>query len=541
VDESVGVRPASPYRTELTLGRVDGASAAVPLARELFSEQRKVEAAVSTVPLVWGQGLTAYLDHYEYTCTEQLVSRGFSALMIVSRPEFGTIKNRADQPLEQSYATLRARMNDQGGLGLWASTPETAEFATVYGAHFLIDARDHGQKIPDEVLTAIDGWLTRFASTPASTLADARLRAYAVYVLARQGTKPAAALSNVEQELTHRYAQTWPTDLAAAYLASAYRLMQRNDEANRIIAKVPWAPQKRDFGNEVYYDGVVHDAQLLYLVARHFPNRLDASPPAALETMSAAASGNRASSLSAAYTLLALDAFAKGTAASTTLGVSEIDKDGRERVLTPSDGAIRKADLSETAAKAQFSRRGAARAYFALTESGFDRHPPTAEKSEGIEIVREFLDAKGHPVSRVAVGEEFLVRLRVRATGRDRQRQIAIVDLLPGGIEPVIELQPAANSSTPGADPAFDRQRGASAALPIGLPDKSDWVPTHADVREDRVILYGDAERNAGTFIYRVRANNAGTYQVPPAYAEGMYNRAVAGLSRGATLEVVKP
>ena len=77
--------------------------------------------------------------------------------------------------------------------------------------------------------------------------------------------------------------------------------------------------------------------------------------------------------------------------------------------------------------------------------------------------------------------------------------------------------------------------------MPIGLPGQSDWVPSHVDVREDRVILYGDAGKNAGTFVYRVRANNAGTYQVPPAFAEGMYNRAVAGLSRGATLEVVKP
>src|SRR5262249_62052633 len=111
---------------------------------------------------------------------------------------------------------------------------------------------------------------------------------------ARQGAKPTAALSNVEQELTHRYAQTWPTDLAAAYLASTYRLMQRNDEATRIIAKVPWAPQKRDFGGEVYYDGVVHDAQLLYLLARHFPNRPGAAPPAALQTMSAAARGTHA-------------------------------------------------------------------------------------------------------------------------------------------------------------------------------------------------------------------------------------------------------
>jgi uncharacterized protein YfaS (alpha-2-macroglobulin family) len=540
VEESVGVRPASPFRTQLTLGRVDGPSATTMLTRDLYSQQRKVEAAVSTVPLVWGQGLTAYLDHYEYSCTEQLLSKGLSALILISRPQFGTIRNRADQPLDATYSTLRGRMNDQGGLGLWSSTPETAEFPTVYAAHFLIEARDRGQTIPEELLAALDNWLTRFASTPASTLADARLRAYAAYLLARQGAKPTAALSNVEHELTNRYPQAWPTDLAAAYLASTYRLMQRNDEASRIVAKVPWSAQKRESGDEIYDDPVVHDAQLLYLLSKHFPNRLGAAPPAALETISKALSRNQASSLSAAYALLALDAFATGTAATTTLGISEIAKDGRERLLTLPEGAIRKGDLSEAAARVQFSRRGTAPAYYSVSEAGFDRNPPTTEKSEGVEIVREFLDAKGNLVSRVVVGEEFLVRLRVRATTRDRQPQIAIVDLLPGGVEPVLELQAPADSSAPGADPAMQRQNGARASLPVGLPDKSDWLPSHVDVREDRLIIYGDVGKNAGTFVYRVRANNAGTYQVPPAFAEGMYNRAVVGLSRAGTLEVVR-
>jgi len=541
VEESVSIRPASPYRTQVTVGRVDGSRATAPLTRDLYSEQRKVEAAVSTLPLVWGQGLIAYLDHYEYTCTEQLVSKGIAAMILISRPEFGAVRNRTAQPLEATYATLRGRMNDQGGVGLWASTPETAEFPTVYAAHFLIEARDHGQAIPPEVLMALDGWLTRFASTPASTLADARLRAYAVYLLARQGVKPIAALSNVEQELANRYPKEWPTDLAAAYLASTYRLMQRNDDANRIIVNVPWATVKRNFGDEVYYDPVVHDAQLLYLLSQHFPTRLASAPPAALEAISTAVSANQLNSLSAAYTLLALDAVAKGAAVTTTFGISEIDKDGNDRVLALSEGAIRKATVSEAAARVQFSRRGAAAAYYALTESGFDRNPPAAEKTEGLEIIREFLDAKGNPVSRVATGDEFLVRIRVRATTRERQRQIAIVDLLPGGIEPVLELQPAANSSTHGQDPAMQRRLGAGASLPVGLPDKSDWTPSHVDVREDRVILYGDAGRNAGTFVYRVRADSAGTYHVPPAYAEAMYTRSVFGLSRGATLEVVKP
>jgi uncharacterized protein YfaS (alpha-2-macroglobulin family) len=73
------------------------------------------------------------------------------------------------------------------------------------------------------------------------------------------------------------------------------------------------------------------------------------------------------------------------------------------------------------------------------------------------------------------------------------------------------------------------------------MRNKSDWTPAHIDVRDDRVILYGDATRNVGTFVYRVRANNAGTYQVPPAFAEGMYNRTVVALSLATTLQVIKP
>jgi uncharacterized protein YfaS (alpha-2-macroglobulin family) len=119
--------------------------------------------------------------------------------------------------------------------------------------------------------------------------------------------------------------------------------------------------------------------------------------------------------------------------------------------------------------------------------------------------------------------------------------QIAIVDLLPGGVEPVVELHPAADSSTPDDDPAEVRQRSESSALPVGVPESSNWTPSHLDLRDDRLILYGDATKTIGTFVYRARATNAGVFQVPPAFAEGMYNRTFVALSKGATLEIVKP
>ena len=505
IEESVSVRPAIAYRTQLTLGRFDGADATVPLKRDLYTELRSVEASVSALPLVWGDGLIAYLDAYPYPCTEQLVSKGFAALLLASRPEFGAVKTRDAQPIAGTLSTLQSRENESGGFGLWTSSPQTAEFPTVYGAHFLLEARDRGQKVPPEMLASVDEWLTQFASTPAPTLEAGRLRAYAVYLLARQGIKPAAAISNVEQELSHRSAQTWSSDLAAAYLAATYRLMQRNSDADRIIRGVPWSPQKRQWTDDVYYDPVVHDAQLLYLLARHFPDRMSSVPSAALEGIGQAISGNRVSSLSAAYTLLALDAYSKSAAPKVKLGIVL----GSQRQASTS-----KASVPAGIASVQFTREGSLPAYYSVNESGFDRNPPPSEISRDIEVIHEFLDMKGNVVAKVKVGDEFWVRLRLRTTNRERVSQIAVVDLLPGGVEPTLDRQPGPGST---------------------------WTPQYVDRRDDRVVLYGDAAKVAATYVYKVRATNAGVFQCPPAFAEGMYNRQITGMSRAARLEIVKP
>jgi len=139
----------------------------------------------------------------------------------------------------------------------------------------------------------------------------------------------------------------------------------------------------------------------------------------------------------------------------------------------------------------------------------------------------------------VKVGDEFFVRLRLRTTAVAQLEQVAVVDLLPGGTETVLELQPQADSSQPGADPALSG--GGASRLPVGVTALSNWTPDHLDVRDDRLVLYGTVTRETQTFVYRVRATNAGVFQVPPAFAEGMYNRAIAGLSKASSLEVVKP
>jgi uncharacterized protein YfaS (alpha-2-macroglobulin family) len=519
IEESVSVRPAVAYRTQLTLGRFAGGNSTVPLTRDMYPAKRRVNANASATPMVWGSGLVTWLDDYPYSCTEQLVSKGVAALMVGARPEFGKVRSANGATIGTIVSALQSRQNDSGGFGLWTSSPETAEFPSVYAAQFLLESRDHSQQISPALLAGVNGWLTRYASTPAPTLADGRNRAYAVYLLARQGIKPSSALANVEQELTHRYPKDWPNDIAAGWLAATYRLMQHNAEADRIIAKIPWSRQKGKFDEtDIYDDSVDHDAQLVYITARHFPARMTAVPPAVLEDLAAAVTQHRIASLSAGWTLLALDSYVKAAANAGKAATAEIGKDGKVRFTSPNPLPV----------------------YYAISESGFDRAAPQT-LSNGIEVFHEFLDLKGNVISSVKVGEEFLVRLRLRSNKRDRIPQVAVVDLLPGGTEAVLELRPTTDTSEADADPAQQRQPGKHTVLPIGLPDKSTWTPQHVDVRDDRIVLYGDIGKDAGTFVYRARATSAGSFQAPPAFAEGLYDPLTVGVSEPAKLEIVKP
>ena len=74
----------------------------------------------------------------------------------------------------------------------------------------------------------------------------------------------------------------------------------------------------------------------------------------------------------------------------------------------------------------------------------------------------------------------------------------------------------------------------------MGDAAKSTWSLDYADVREDRVVLYGEIGAEVKTFVYRIKATNVGNYVVPPTFGESMYDRAVQARSLGGKISVEK-
>ena len=129
-----------------------------------------------------------------------------------------------------------------------------------------------------------------------------------------------------------------------------------------------------------------------------------------------------------------------------------------------------------------------------------------------LQIIREILDDKNNPVKVAELGRDYKVRLRLRTLDGGHAPNIAVVDLVPGGFEPVWKEQPGEIADLHGAD--------------------------YEDFREDRVLFFGSAGGKALELDYKIKASSRGVFTVPPAFAESMYDRSLSAMGAPGTIEV---
>ncbi|MCU0759201.1 MAG: alpha-2-macroglobulin family protein [Steroidobacteraceae bacterium] len=530
---SVSLRPAAAFQVQLHSGSFDAGRVEVPLARALRPERRRLEASVSASPLAIAGGLEAWLAEYPYGCTEQLVSQALPAVLLGARPELGR-SNLAAAPERWSrlLVELRARQNADGGFGYWPSDPQAASYPSVYALHALVEAQQRGAPAPRDVQERGAAWLAEFAAGDAGGLALERSRAYAIYVLTRQA-RVASNLANAQVErLDARLGRRWRSDITAAWLAAAYQSMRQAAPARELLAGVkfsdparPWPAEVDDDATGYVYSAAVHDAQLAFVLARHFPERLREQGPAALAALTAAPRRGH-STASAAWAVLALDAWAASAEAGPppALTIEEVRAGGQSRALEARGTSVRRAAFAGDATALRFGAPRGTRAYWTATLAGYDREPPRVAQSLGLEVVRDYLGADGRPVTSVLQGDELTVRVRFRSLSPRAYWDGVLVDVLPGGFEPILDgLVRNADGDT-ATDDATAAGSGTAAV-------DARWYPDHVDVREDRVVAFGTIGPQARELRYRIRATTAGRFAVPPAHAESMYDPAVQARS----------
>ena len=512
---SLSVRPAVPFETTVVSGFDGDGDVRIELPRRLHESFATRRVAASASPLVLADGLLEYLHEFPHGCVEQIVSKTFPQLGLMRFPAFGLDRAAYRAEFRATLTRLRGRQDADGGFRFWATSAEAAPFSSVYITHFLADARALGMAVPDDMLSRARDYLRRLAgattqeSAPESDLAAARTRAYAIYVLTRQGAVTTNYLNALQEALQRDFDDTWRSDLASAYMAASHALLRNDTLAERLIGGYRLGASSRpdtDFDTRLG-----RDAQYVYLLARHFPERMARLDGTAVQRLVEPLFEDRFNTLSAAYAILALGEIHQMLERQGALAPPAIVAGGADGSVDVevAQGAFARASLPVGVDRVdiQASERGV---YFSASQSGFDVDVPTTLLAQGIEIDRVYLDAEGDPVDRVQLGDELTVRLRVRSQD-GRIPNVAVTDLLPGGFEIVTE----------------------------SVRDRHDrWTPDYRDVRDDRLVLYGSFGESLTEIRYRVKATSPGEFVAPAAHARAMYHRSVRGRSAPGRLTV---
>jgi len=174
------------------------------------------------------------------------------------------------------------------------------------------------------------------------------------------------------------------------------------------------------------------------------------------------------------------------------------------------DGAVVLASPMCTRFNVKTASRGKDRWFWHLATDGYDR-TPAKNRINGMEVKRRYLDRRGEAVSSARSGDVLTVELTVRSN--KPIDNVAMVDLLPGGLEPI--LDPSARPEEIGDLIRFER-------------------------REDRAVFFLRTSPDPKTYTYKVRAVTAGTYNIPSVTAEAMYKPEINAAFGGGTLEVTR-
>jgi uncharacterized repeat protein (TIGR01451 family) len=387
----------------------------------------------------------------------------------------------------------------------------------------MTEAKERGYTVNDDLFDKCLDYLEKKVGEDTSDFYEARTQSYAIYLLTRNGRVTTNYIEHVRGWLDKNATLTddpdyWKQDIACAYLACSYAMLKNQDEADKLINNFHLVGPQMEYTYDLY-NALGRDGIYLDLMSHHFPKKLKELSPDDLQAIVKPIMDGDYTTLSAAEAILGLDSYARAVGMAKAVAdlkisqkvgdtITELKLEGNNYPRGSFDGDA----TSILFYKPTENEVGLSGLFYQVCQTGFDDQKVTTPLSEGIEISREYDDADNKPVTTVGLGGELTVVIKVRADGNKDIPNIVVQDLLPGGFE--VESESVHSGYYTGND--FD----------------------YADVREDRVDLFGTAHGDETTFTYKIKATNKGTFVIPPVQVESMYNRKISARTVSGTMTV---
>ncbi|NIK06668.1 hypothetical protein FHY11_000134 [Xanthomonas arboricola] len=493
-------------------------------------------------PIPFASALQGALD-YPYGCAEQTTSKGYAALLLddATARALGTkgleaAKRR--ERMEGAFGRLASMQIASGHFSMWGDDGYVNPGLTPYIAEFLLDAKDAGFAVPDNVLQKalnrlsedlLSGGNEFYGQDRRDSLKFAN-QAWSGYVLARVNRAPLGTL----RALYDNQRDKALTGLSLVHLGAALSL-QGDTKRGQAAIKAGFAKDSSERPSYFadYGSAIRDDALMMALLHERGLSRPEYDTRAV--ALGRALDARRATGWLWLSTQeqVALARLGKalmvgqGKQVSGTLSVG-----GETQQIAPARLFGRSFDSAALARGVQFAPQGEAPMYASLEVAGIPRSAPEPD-TRTLSVERSWYTTDGKPWTPRALKEGEALIVRVAITANSDMPDALLTDLLPAGLE--IENFNLGDAKQ-WADVVVDG---------IGISERSSAADVkHEEFRDDRyVAALALSSGSKAQLYYLVRAVTPGTYTVPPSLVEDMYRPELRGVGRStpATMTVVQP
>ncbi len=436
------------------------------LIHDLIPSRTRINLSVGPAARLDVPSLLTHLDRYPYGCAEQTVSRAMPLVYANAvAAQIGIGEDKALKERIQKAVTRVFEMQDSSGaFGVWG--PSNGDlWLTSYVTDFLTRAKETGTSVPKEGFNRALDRLQNFLSYAEDFEKGGEDRAYAIYVLARNGRAPIGELRYYADTRIDRFS----SPLAKAQIGAALAMMGDKERAERAFqaALAMMAEATPDNGYRSDYGSTLRDGAALLTLASETGIARSETPKLASVIAKAYETRTYTSTQEQAWMLLAAKAL-NDEVKSTTLSVDGKPVAGPVlRGLSPAqlkNGGLTVTNDGDAAIDAVISVIGAA-----LT--------PEPAVSKGFKIERFAYTLDGKPVdlkslaggkADVKQNDRFVIALKV--TSDNAGGRVMLVDRLPAGFE-------------------IENPRLVESGSIKGI----DWLkntaqPEHSEFRDDRFV-----------------------------------------------------
>ncbi|MBC8185948.1 Ig-like domain-containing protein [candidate division KSB1 bacterium] len=461
--------------------------------------------SISSFPAVKFSRSLQYLLSYPHGCVEQTTSKLFPLLYFKDlakkvEPElFET--NSADYYIEEGITKLENLQLASGAFSYWPEGNYINDWSSVYAAHFLIEARKSGYEVSDRVYKKMIRALRSLTRSYRDENSNSYQTAvYACYVLSLAGKPEKSTILYFKNNALDKL-----NDFSQYQLAGAFAFAGNLQTARQLLPKTVTPInqlQKRETGRN-FNSSIRAKAIMLDILAE-----VDESNPSVVVLVkmlsdAAAKNGRWHTTQENAFAFLALGKIMKKQSRANYTGT-----------LTIEDEIYQKFDVDNFnfsnkdwgGKKVAISIKGEGTCYYSWRAEGIPSKMDVNEFDNDLIVRRFYLNENGIPVnySGFKQGDLVIAKITVKPLTENLDN-VAIIDMLPAGFE--IE------------NPRLQSRKG------INWIKENTYHPMYMDIRDDRLILFGNFRRaREETFYYGLRAVTAGNFTLPSIRGEAMYD-----------------